>query len=116
MLLAGRAIRPRGADLTGDEHFWIGFEVVTSENVYRIERLQLGRLIGMFESAGEIEGLDHGTVVRRLQPNDLGIASRRFRKQIGVRTYEVGELHLRLVGIAAWPQDMPYQVNGLRVI
>src|SRR5208337_2160022 len=116
MLLARRAIRPRRPDLTRDEYFWIRLEVVPSENVYSIERLQLRRLIGMFESACQIKGLDNRMVVRRVQPDDLGITGRRFRKQVGIRSHEVRELHLRLVGIAAWTQDMPYEVDRLRVI
>src|SRR5271157_3137365 len=116
MLLARRAIRPRRPDLTRDEYFWIRLEVVPSENVYSIERLQLRRLIGMFESACQIEGLDNRMVVRRMQPDDFGITGRRFRKQVGIRSHEVRELHLRLVGIPAGTQDMPYEVDRLRVI
>src|SRR6266436_4373494 len=55
-------------------------------------------------------------VVRCMQSNDLGIACRRFRKQIRIGSHEVRELHLRLVRIPAWAQYMSYEVNGSRVI
>src|ERR1019366_8209386 len=53
-------------------------------------------------------------VVRCMQPNDLGITGRRFRKQVSIRSHQVGELHLRLVGIPPWTQDMPYEVDRPR--
>src|SRR4029077_2557815 len=55
-------------------------------------------------------------VVRCMQPNDLGVACRRLRKQVRIGSHEVRELHLRLVRIPAWAQYMSYEVNGSRVI
>src|SRR5271166_3673395 len=57
MLLTRGAIRTGRAHLAGDGHLRIRFEIVPAKNVYRIQRLQRGRLIGMFEGGGEIEGL-----------------------------------------------------------
>src|SRR5256885_8084407 len=70
----------------------------------------------MFESACQIKSLDNWTIVRRAQPNDLGITRGRLRKQVSIRSHQVGELHLRLVGIPAWAQYMPFEINGRGVV
>src|SRR5689334_8420640 len=70
----------------------------------------------MFYGACQIESLDNRMVIGSLQPNDLGITCRRFRKQVRIRGYEVRELHPWLVRIPPRPQHVTLEVNRRGVV
>src|SRR5258706_4017699 len=78
MLLSRRAITARRANFAGDEHFGIRLKVESPEDANGIERFQLRRLFGVFESSRQIKSLDNRVVVRCMQPNDLRVTRRRL--------------------------------------
>src|SRR6266446_75749 len=116
MLLSRRAITARRANFARDEHFGIRLKVESPEDANSIERFQPRRLFGVFESSRQIKSLDNRVMVRCMQPNDLRVTRRRLGKQVSIRSHEVRELHLWLVGVPARPQHMTLEVNRCRVV
>ena len=50
-----------------------------------------------------------------VQPNDFRVLIRRLRQQIFVRSDDIRHLHVRTIGIAARPNNVAFEVNGVLV-
>src|SRR5579862_3748373 len=54
--------------------------------------------------------------IRRIEANNFGVFSGRLGQQVLIGTEYVGDLHIRMVGVASWTDDVPFEINGVFVV
>src|ERR1700678_2955317 len=54
--------------------------------------------------------------VRRIQTNDFGVATGRFRKQVFVRRNDVRDAHVVVVRVPAWAKNVAVEIDGVLVV
>ncbi len=54
--------------------------------------------------------------IRGIQANDLRVLIGRLRQQVLVGANDVRHLHIRAIRVAPWPNDMPFEVDGILVV
>jgi hypothetical protein len=91
-------------------------KVKPAEDTQGIHRAKDGRLRGVSQRITEVETLNTGPVIRRIETNDFCVLGGGFRKKILIRGENVCHPHVWLVRIAAGANDMPFQINGVLVV
>lgn len=110
------AVVSRRVDFTAHENIRRAFEIETTEDSHRVQTIQRRRGGRIGQCSVEIEALDAGVKIRRVQANNFCVVRRRLGEQVGVGRDQVRNLHLRFIGVAPRPQHMPLQENCIFVV
>src|SRR5580704_1806534 len=110
------AVGARLANVTPDGNRGRIFEVEFAVDANRIHRLEQGRVGWIRERVSKIEVFDRRMEVRRIQTNDFGVATGRFRKQVFVRRNDVRDAHVVVVRVPAWAKNVAVEIDGVLVV